>query len=767
MTDKPSAQPTSSPEAPRPRRFGLKAKLLVPLFGITAVVLCIATLAVTRSAERALLETAKEKLMNAAMTAGNNIDLQIQRARVDVLSASLVPDIRSALDPETVGHSENREAFIHSLNTLLHTLGKVSNTYETFYITSDTGVTLASSAPETVGKLDISDRVWFHEAMRSEEMIISSPFISRLTGDTLVAVIKKIDYGDYSGAMVGSLQLEKTIMPALRLGSRDNFQTAVITESGIVAAALTGSLKNTSVRNEPWFLTVLNSQEGYIPITVNGQDKLLAYYRLPNAALFSLAIDSTDRLLGPARFVRNLGVLVLLLSFGLAYATIYNIMAPMITYIRTLASAANKIGTGDLAQNIPVSRDDELGDLAASLRSMLETLKQMIFRAEEATRAKSDFLARMSHEIRTPLNAVIGMAYLSLQDAVQDKQRDAFAKIHTAATNLLGIINDILDFSKVESGKMVLEHEPFSLRETLRATIQLLQGRADEKKIQLRLAVDDAIPDVLMGDSLRLSQVCINLCGNAVKFTNEGSVVLGVFLEEIEEKAVTLYFRIEDTGIGMSVEQQRDIFDAFSQADGSITRRFGGTGLGLAISRHLVELMGGTIWVSSKPGKGSDFQFTARFSISEKQTLEAATEVALQTMPRLGQAKVLVVEDNELNQEIAVGLLELMGITPALAANGREAVALCEREEFDLIFMDIQMPVMDGLEATRRIRASGKGNTATVPIIAMTANAMTSDREKSLEAGMNAHIAKPINHAELAETVRRWCCEERPPAGRL
>ena len=755
MTETTSPENTR-PSSGKPRRFGLKAKLLAPIFGITAVVLCIATMVVARSAERVLLDTAREKLMNAAVTAGNNIDLQIQRARVDVISASLIQDIRSVLDPESTGHEKSREAFVSALNGMLETLGAVSNTYETFYVTSEQGMTLACNSPAAVGTLDISNRVWFHEAMRSDQIIISSPFISRITGDTLVAVAKKIQYENYHGAMVGSLQLEKTIMPALILGSRDTFQTAVITESGIVAASLKGSLSNTTVRDEPWFLTVLNESEGYIPIVVNGKDHMLAFYRLPNAALYALAVNETDKLLGPARFVRNMGVLVLVVAFGLAYAAIYRILAPMLTYILTLASAANKIGTGDMAQNIPVTRDDELGDLAASLKHMLETLKQMIFRAEEATRAKSDFLARMSHEIRTPLNAVIGMAYLSLQDSGTGKQHDAFSKIHAAATSLLGIINDILDFSKVESGRLELEKEPFSLRETLESTVQMLRGRAEEKGIALNLAVADDIPDILMGDALRLSQVCINLCGNAIKFTNSGSVTIRVIMEEMEEETATLYFRVEDTGIGMSAEQQRGIFEAFSQADGSITRRFGGTGLGLAISRHLVELMDGSIWVTSALGKGSVFQFTVRLSVCEEQTLAKAAEWKQDSMPNLENARVLLVEDNELNQEIAAGLLGLMGITPTVANNGEEAVDLCAKEAFDLILMDIQMPVMDGLEATRRIRRSGAFNTATVPIIAMTANALSTDKEKSRDVGMNAHISKPINHMELVETIQHW-----------
>ena len=747
----------SSPAHDKPRRFGLKAKLLAPLFGITAVVLCVATLAVTHTAEQALLETAREKLINAAATAANNIDLQIQRARIDIISAALMPEIKAVVNPEATGSFATRKEYVNNLNALLKTISDATNAYETFYVTTDKGMTLACSMASAVGTLDISNRVWFHEAMRHGQIIISSPFISRITGDTLMAVAQKIDDSGHTGAMVGSLQLEKTITPALELGSRDKIQTAVITESGIVAGALDGPLEKTTVREYPWFPAILDAREGYTPIQLRGEEKMLAFYRLPNAPLYALAIESTDVLLGPARFVRSFGLIVLAVSFGVAYLTIYRVLAPMITYILTLASAANNIGTGNLEQNIPVSRNDELGDLASSLKAMLENLKRMIFRAEEATRAKSDFLARMSHEIRTPLNAIIGMAFLSLQEPLNEKQRNAFTKVHAAATNLLGIINDILDFSKVESGKMVIENAPFSLRQTLDATMELLRGRAEEKGIAFTLEVGEDIPDILVGDALRISQICINLCSNAIKFTEKGDVTLRAALDHLNGRDVTLLFSVTDTGIGMSAEQQEGIFDAFSQADGSITRRFGGTGLGLAICKLLAELMGGSIGLASQPGRGSEFFFRIPLRVHAEQNLrETARDTALELPPHAAEARVLLVEDNELNQEIAIGLLGLMGITPIVANNGAEAVALCETEPFDIVLMDIQMPVMGGLEATKRIRECGRFNTATVPIIAMTANAMSSDKEKSLEAGMNAHVTKPIDHDELVAAITRW-----------
>lgn len=739
------------------RRFGLQAKLLAPIFAITALALFVATFIVTSVAQNALLDTAQEKLLNAAATAANNIDLQIQRAKVDIISASNVPDIQTVLDPSDSGNFETRDAFIDHANRLLALLGGASNSYETFYVTDDKGMTLACSLPSAVNTLDISNRVWFHQAMRSDEVVISAPFTSRITGDTLMAVAMRFTYAGHSGAMVGSLQLAKTIAPALRQGARGNFLISIVADSGEVVASVDDRHTGLNLKLHPWFDNTLNAREGHFLVTDSAEEKMLAFYHLPNASLFALALADTDDLLGPARLVRYAGLASLSLAFFAAYAVIYLTLAPAIRYTRELGRKANAIGEGDLEQTLPVPRDDELGDLASAMAVMLDNLKSMIYRAEEATRAKSDFLARMSHEIRTPLNAIIGMAFLSLQDTGNLKQRNAFSKIHLAAANLLGIINDILDFSKIEAGKMELVSEPFSLRETLASTIELLKGRAAEKSINLACAVADELPDIVVGDALRLSQVCINLCTNAVKFTEHGKVTLSAELDERHEEAITIRFTITDTGIGISEEQQKNIFDAFSQADGSITRRFGGTGLGLAICKHLVSLMHGRIWVESRPGEGSAFHFTITVSVHEEQRLDAPEQAeALPEIPDAKGARVLLVEDNDLNQEIAVGMLALMGISPVIANNGAEAVALHRKSDFDLIFMDIQMPVMDGLEATRRIRTSGKPGAASVPIIAMTANAMSGDRHKSLEVGMNDHITKPISHMKLAETIRRW-----------
>ncbi len=449
-------------------------------------------------------------------------------------------------------------------------------------------------------------------------------------------------------------------------------------------------------------------------------------------------------------------------------------------------------------------RTDELGRINAELEMTVAELKRAKESAEAASRTKSQFLANMSHEIRTPMNGVLGMAGLLLESGLEGKQKKFAETIHNSGESLLGIINDILDFSKIEAGKMEIRKIPFDLRETVSGAVEMFAEHARQNGLRLVCMIEPSVPEHLEGDPGRLRQVIVNLVGNAVKFTKKGGIAVHVTGSVGEGDYATIGVEVRDTGIGIESASIDRIFDCFSQADGSTTRQYGGTGLGLAISRQLVEMMGGEISVDSAPGLGSSFRFTVSLMIlddgtsgdnpsgealqvpsgdikanpslrkhrnGERGTGGDATKTAINkpSVVRVSpdkcgadfNARILLAEDNPVNQELMVEMLKEFGCITDVAPNGRKAVEALSRTSYDLVFMDCQMPEMDGFEATGAIREKEAREGGHTTIVALTAHAMEGDRELCLEAGMDDYVSKPFGMDRLRSVLERWIAEKQ------
>ncbi|HEV2558225.1 MAG TPA: ATP-binding protein [Microvirga sp.] len=626
--------------------------------------------------------------------------------------------------------------------------------------------------------IDLLGRAYFRQALAAKEAVLSDFILARPSLKPSVAVAEA--FRDQAGqvAFVAIVTPDLAWIGDLvgEIGRKAKADVTLLDSKGIVLAHFPDpdSLVGRDVSALPRMEPVFRSHEGLLEY--KGADDTLRYGAFTTiegtGARLVVSFRAADVLAEEEAATRHI-----LWQFGivLVLAAVLAILGGHFLFLRWLnriTAMAKKLGEGDFAarSNVP----NHAGDLATVARALDGAAERLASRegllqeaqeaaeaakakAEAANQAKTDFLATMSHEMRTPLNSIIGFTDLVLDGTdLRPEQRHHVQLIQTASSALLTVVNDVLDFSKIEAGQIQLDEQAFSLAAMIDNSVSLLHDAAHAKGIDLRVASDADLPALVIGDEPRLRQVVLNLLNNAIKFTEVGQVVLKV--ESIGLKhgsdgdVACLRFVVVDTGIGISADNLARMFDRFAQADSSISRRFGGTGLGLAISKHLVEMMGGQIRVQSEPGVGSTFWFTVDLRVAAETDLRVALP---QDLPGdVSPARILVVDDIAVNRQLVSSILGKAGHSLAFAADGQEAVAAVRAERFDLVFMDIQMPVMDGIEATRRIRAL-PGPASSTPIVALTANVYAEQIRMFKDAGMDGHVGKPFRREEILSAVAK------------
>jgi len=642
--------------------------------------------------------------------------------------------------------------------------------YRDVLIVDATGRCIASSNTGHIGN-SYADKPHVQQALRGI-FNLGEISVGRVTKNLSAISACPIDS---AGSIVGALILYADFPKIVDYETNTSHDsrtifTALMTPQGSFIAHKNKELMgNTALRFPELYaeLSRIGERGGVVRYTLRGE-AFIGFAQLEKISqTLVVTCGVIDDVFAPAYTV-GFALCVISLGFlGAISLIVFRFANGILGALLSLIRYAKRVSEGDLELQLETSaRGDELGILHNALRSLVGVLQTALQQSKEASKMKSEFLANMSHEIRTPLNAIIGMTHLSLRHSdLSTKQLDYLDKIQLAAHSLLGVINDILDISKVEAGMLSIESIPFNLKETAENILAIQQEYANKKDITLSFEYSPATPVFLIGDSLRLGQVLNNLLSNAIKFTQQGSVSVRCWGgAEPSDETATIHVSVTDTGIGMPQKVTDMLFQPFMQADASITRRFGGTGLGLAISKRIIEQMGGEICVESEEGRGSTFSFFVQLPLAEQQHEEGNAFSLAASFEKLDikSRRILVAEDNAINQFVLQEMLEPSGAHLVLVNNGQEALDAVKAQSFDLVFMDLQMPVMDGLEATTKIRALPAAKS--LPIIAITANAMEEDKDKGFACGMDDYLTKPIDPVKLLHALTTWLVERTSPA---